>query len=87
MAEDYSPERERHRGLYHRRESNMSEASFIGDVEMAQDEIFSGPMSESVPTASTSFFHRRSRANSTTSFAYYEEERDFDSEELPEDAL
>lgn len=85
MAEDYSPER--HRDVYRRRESNMSEASFIGDVEMAQDEIFSGPMSESVPTASSSFFHRRSRTNSVTSFAYYEEERDFDSEELPEDAL
>lgn len=66
----------------------MSEASFLGDVEMAQDEIFSGPMSESVPTASSSFFHRRSRADSNASFTFYEEEDDFDSEmDLPEDAI
>jgi cation-transporting ATPase 13A3/4/5 len=71
----------------YRRPSTMSEASFLGDVEMAQDEIFSGPMSESVPTASSSFFHRRSRANSNVSFTFYEEDRDFDSEEWPEEAV
>lgn len=45
-------------------------------------------MSESVPTATSAFSHRRSRAGSTASFAYYEEDRDFDSEEeWPEDAV
>lgn len=55
---------------------------------MAQDEMFSGPMSESVPTATSAFASRtRSRADSTASFTYYEEERDFDSEDLPEEAV
>ncbi|KAF1822987.1 uncharacterized protein K489DRAFT_319905 [Dissoconium aciculare CBS 342.82] len=54
---------------------------------MAQDEIFSGPVSESVPTASSSFYHRRSRADSNASFAFYEEDRDYDSEEWGEDAI
>ncbi|KAF2158106.1 hypothetical protein K461DRAFT_251384 [Myriangium duriaei CBS 260.36] len=67
----------RRRGFY-RRESNPSEMSFIPDVEMADDEIFSGPTAESVPTATSSFGHRRERADSTTSFAYYEEDRDAD---------
>ncbi|KAK5257439.1 hypothetical protein LTR16_000659 [Cryomyces antarcticus] len=73
------------RSELYRRESNMSEASFMTDVEMAQDEMFSGPMSESVPTSTTSFAHRRPRADSTTSFTYYEEERDADSEEWAEE--
>ena len=47
--------------------------------------MFSGPMSESVPTATSSFAHRRSRADSNPSFHFYEDERDFDSEEWPED--
>jgi cation-transporting ATPase 13A2 len=49
------------------------------DVEMAQDEVFSGPMSESVPTSVSGFRHRRSRADSSaslTSFAFYDEEQD-----------
>ncbi|GAB7347984.1 hypothetical protein MBLNU459_g5485t1 [Dothideomycetes sp. NU459] len=77
------------RSAFYRRESNMSEASFITDVGMANEEVFSGPMSESVPTATSSFAHRRSRADSTTSFSYYEEDRDADSEEewLREDAI
>ena len=54
---------------------------------MAQDEMFSGPMSESVPTATSAFSHRRSRADSNASFTYYEEDRDFDSEEWPEEAV
>ncbi|KXT01461.1 hypothetical protein AC578_9529 [Pseudocercospora eumusae] len=83
MADDDS----RRSSAMYRRSSNISEASFLGDVEMAQDEIFSGPMSESVPTASSSFFHRRSRRDSTASFAFYEEERDFDDEEYAEEAL
>ncbi|KAJ4367166.1 hypothetical protein N0V83_007696 [Neocucurbitaria cava] len=95
----------------------MSEASFMEDVEMAQDEVFelgpmplsrsysgasrsriprrkpgqqltptiqvfSGPMSESVPTSVSAFSHRaRHRADSSaslTSFAYYDEDQDSD---------
>jgi cation-transporting ATPase 13A2 len=82
-------------------------ASFMEDVEMAQDEVyelgpmprpsrrpqgrapgqqltakiqvFSGPMSESVPTSVSAFSHRRRRADSSaslTSFAYYDEEQE-----------
>ena len=58
--------------------------SFFEDVEMAHESVFSGPISESVPTATSAFSHRRSRADSNTSFAYYEEERDFDSGGYPE---
>ena len=43
--------------------------------------MFSGPMSESVPTANSAFAHRRSRADSTTSFTYFEEDRDADTDE------
>ncbi|GME46159.1 ATPase P-type K/Mg/Cd/Cu/Zn/Na/Ca/Na/H-transporter [Neofusicoccum parvum] len=61
----------------YRQSSNMSD--LLTDVQMAQDEIFSGPMSESVPTSVTGFAHRRSRADSTvsiTSFTFYDEERE-----------
>ncbi|GAB7362420.1 hypothetical protein MBLNU230_g2743t1 [Neophaeotheca triangularis] len=82
--------RGRHRssaGLY-RRSSNMSSTSFATDVEMATDEMFSGPMSESVPTAVSSFAHRRSRADSNASFTYFEEGRDESSgEEDSEEAI
>lgn len=67
---------QRRRSAMYRRESNLSEASIFNDVEMAQDEVFSGPMSESVPTATSIFSHRRPRADSTTSFAFYEDDRD-----------
>jgi cation-transporting ATPase 13A2 len=86
-------------------------ASFMEDVEMAQDEVyelgpmprpsrrpqgssrepgtqltpkiqvFSGPMSESVPTSVSAFSHRRQRADSSaslTSFAYYDEDQESD---------
>jgi len=59
----------------------MSTASFVTDVEMAQDEMFSGPMAESVPTATSTFGHRRERADSNASFAYFEEDRDADTDE------
>lgn len=86
--DDDEIERRRSSAMYHRRSSTMSEANFLEDVEMAQDEIFSGPMSESVPTASSSFFHRRSRADSTASFTYYDEEdQELDEEEWPEEAI
>jgi cation-transporting ATPase 13A3/4/5 len=54
----------------------MSTSSFMDDVEMAQDEMFGGPMAESVPTSISSFAHRRGRADSTASFTYYQEEED-----------
>ncbi|KAI9714775.1 MAG: hypothetical protein M1820_000064 [Bogoriella megaspora] len=65
----------------YRRGSNMSEASFLTDVEMAREDVFAGPVSESVPTSISAFAHRRPRADSTTSFTYYEEDQDVDSEE------
>ncbi|KAF2868504.1 hypothetical protein BDV95DRAFT_579980 [Massariosphaeria phaeospora] len=109
MDANGSPERRR-RGSLYRRTSNMSQASFITNVEMAQDEVFelrpmphlrgasgqqltakiqvfAGPMSESVPTSMTSFAHRRrSRADSTTSFTYYDEDRDSE-DGVEEDAI
>lgn len=60
---------------FYRRGSNLSDASFIADVDMAQEEMFSGPVSESVPTSNTGFASRRSRADSTASFTYYDEEQ------------
>jgi cation-transporting ATPase 13A2 len=58
----------------------MSSSSFLDDVEMAHDEVFGGPMAESVPTSVSSFAHRRGRADSTASFTYYQEDED---ENLP----
>ena len=59
----------------------MSEASFMTDVEMATDEVFSGPMSESVPTATSTFsYRRRDRRDSTASFQFYDEDLDYDDE-------
>lgn len=63
----------------YRIDSNHSSASVFEDVEMAHDELYSGPMAESLPTSIAAFSHRRSRADSTTSFAYYtdnDEEQD-----------
>jgi cation-transporting ATPase 13A3/4/5 len=59
----------------------MSTSSFLDEVEMAQDEMFSGPMGESVPTSVSSFAHRRGRADSTASFTYYQD--DEEQENLP----
>ncbi|CAI6333387.1 unnamed protein product [Periconia digitata] len=90
MEANGSPERRRRGSLYRRNSSmtNMSEVSFMDDVEMAQNEMFAGPMSESVPTSITSFAHRsrRSRADSTTSFTFYEDDRDSE-EDAEEDAI
>jgi cation-transporting P-type ATPase 13A2 len=60
----------------YRRDSNLSTASFLDEVEMAQDEVFAGPMGESVPTSVSSFAHRRGRADSTASFTYYQEDEE-----------
>ncbi|KAB8349560.1 hypothetical protein FH972_023584 [Carpinus fangiana] len=85
---DSSVARSETHGSY-RRGSMVSEASFIHDVDMAQDEMFSGPMSESVPTSNVGFASRRSRSGSTASFAFYEDEDEFLSGEsfVEEDAI
>ncbi|KAI9158814.1 Cation-transporting ATPase [Paramyrothecium foliicola] len=62
-----------HAPLY-RLNSNQSHASIFEDVEMAHEELFSGPVAESLPTSVSAFSHRRARADSTTSFTYYEDE-------------
>ncbi|KAI9721371.1 MAG: hypothetical protein M1828_005231 [Chrysothrix sp. TS-e1954] len=72
---------------FYRRGSNMSEVSFMNDVEMADDEMFSGPVSESVPTSNVGFAHRRSRADSTTSFTYYEEDQESVDSWLEDEAI
>ncbi|KAH8664325.1 P-type ATPase-like protein [Xylariales sp. PMI_506] len=77
-SEDGHPRSHRangHAGLYTLR-SNMSSSSVFEDVEMAQDELFSGPVAESLPSSVSAFAHRRSRADSTTSFTYYNEDDD-----------
>ncbi|KAI0167063.1 hypothetical protein GGR52DRAFT_556774 [Hypoxylon sp. FL1284] len=56
--------------------SNQSNSSVFEDVEMAQDELYAGPMAESLPTSLSAFSHRRQRADSTASFAYYNEDED-----------
>lgn len=61
-------------GPIYRRDSNISTSSFLDDVEMAHDEVFGGPVAESVPTSVSSFAHRRGRADSTASFTYYQED-------------
>ncbi|KAB5563391.1 hypothetical protein GE09DRAFT_1112275 [Coniochaeta sp. 2T2.1] len=61
------------RGLY-RLGSNQSRSSVFEDVEMATDELYSGPMAESMPTSVSAFTHRRARADSTASFAFYPDE-------------
>ncbi|KAI1002226.1 putative cation-transporting ATPase [Podosphaera aphanis] len=60
------------RGL-HRQRSNISTMSFVDQVQMAQEEVFAGPMCESVPTSLSSFVHQRPRVNSITSFTFYQE--------------
>ncbi|MCJ1476845.1 hypothetical protein MMC13_005514 [Lambiella insularis] len=70
----------------YRRDSNMSAASFVSDVEMAHDEVFAGPMSESVPSSTTGFAHRRGRADSTASFTYLQDtEASSESSPWPDD--
>lgn len=52
---------------------------------MAQDEMFSGPISESIPTSNTGYASRRSRANSSASFTYYDEDQQQDSDSWQEE--
>ncbi|KAK4164861.1 vacuolar cation-transporting ATPase YPK9 [Cladorrhinum sp. PSN259] len=65
---------ESNRPSFYRLESNQSSASVFEDVEMAHDELYSGPMAESLPTSVSAFNHRRARADSTVSFSFYEDE-------------
>ncbi|KAK3297543.1 uncharacterized protein B0H64DRAFT_339399 [Chaetomium fimeti] len=69
-------------GAFYRLGANQSNASIFEDVEMAQDELFAGPVAESLPTSVSAFSHRRTRADSITSFSFYQDEDD--SEELRE---
>ncbi|KAK3325625.1 hypothetical protein B0H66DRAFT_616280 [Apodospora peruviana] len=57
-------------------QSNQSSTSIFEDVEMAHDEVFSGPMAESLPTSVSAFNHFRRRADSTTSFSFYQEDEE-----------
>jgi len=41
---------------------------------MAHDELFAGPVAESLPSSVSAFSHRRTRADSTTSFSFYQDE-------------
>ena len=63
-------------GSLYRRDSSLSSVSGMSDVEMAHDEVFAGPMSESIPSSVTGFAHRRSRSDSIASFTYFHEEDD-----------
>ncbi|KAG5929110.1 hypothetical protein E4U42_007088 [Claviceps africana] len=58
---------------FYRLNSNLSSGSVFEDVEMAYDELYSGPIAESLPTSVSAFSHRRPRADSTASFTYFEE--------------
>ncbi|KAK9453672.1 hypothetical protein V1511DRAFT_462087 [Dipodascopsis uninucleata] len=67
------------RGRHRRRDSVATQSSIYG--EMAQDRVFDGPISDSVPTSISAFAHRqnsrsRSRSVSTTrSFRFFDPEQ------------
>ncbi|KAJ5501698.1 ATPase P-type K/Mg/Cd/Cu/Zn/Na/Ca/Na/H-transporter [Penicillium expansum] len=69
-----------------RRDSMRSSMSVVSDVEMARNEVFDGPISESIPSSVVSFAHRRDRAGSTVSFTYFQDGEDF-AEWSTEDAV
>lgn len=60
-----------HPAFSQRRDSNLSTISVVDTVPMAHEEIFSGPMGESVPVSLSSFTNYRRQANSVSSFAIY----------------
>ncbi|KAF9882968.1 hypothetical protein FE257_004372 [Aspergillus nanangensis] len=60
-----------------RRDSMRSSYSVVSDVEMARNEVFDGPISESIPSSVVSFSHRRDRNGSNVSFTYFQGEDDF----------
>lgn len=57
------------------------ELASTSDADCQQ--VFAGPMSESIPTSVTGFAHRRGRADSITSFTYFQE--DDEAPEWPEE--
>ncbi|KAF7562565.1 hypothetical protein G7046_g1558 [Stylonectria norvegica] len=71
----------------YRLNSNASRSSIFEDVEMAHEELYSGPIAESLPTSVSAFSHRRQRADSIASFTYYDDDQDDDDEQddSPED--
>jgi cation-transporting ATPase 13A2 len=56
--------------------SHQSGSSIFEDVEMAQNELYAGPMAESLPTSVSAFSHRRRRADSLASFTYHQDDED-----------
>ncbi|PYH40684.1 putative P-type ATPase [Aspergillus saccharolyticus JOP 1030-1] len=69
-----------------RRNSMRSSYSIVSEVEMARNEVYDGPISESIPSSIISFSHRRDRKDSTTSFTYFRDDQDH-TLWPPEDAL
>ncbi|OJJ55329.1 hypothetical protein ASPSYDRAFT_159263 [Aspergillus sydowii CBS 593.65] len=65
-----------------RRDSMRSSFSVATDVGMARNEIFDGPISESIPSSIASFSRRRIRRDSNISLSYHQQEPD-DSIESP----
>ncbi|KAK6349663.1 hypothetical protein TWF696_005942 [Orbilia brochopaga] len=74
-----------------RAESNVSDASFYSQadgVEMSHEDVFSGPITESVPSSVSAFAHRRrSRTESNASFTFFQQDEidTWDNEEAIED--
>ncbi|PGH05980.1 hypothetical protein AJ79_06669 [Helicocarpus griseus UAMH5409] len=79
LSMDGDPSGRESRSIYRRGSAASRSASIISDVEMAHDEIYAGPMSESIPSSAASFVPRRSRRESQVSFTYFRE-----SPEVPE---
>lgn len=52
--------------------NSQHQARIVSDDNTSQ--LFSGPIAESLPTSVSAFSHRRPRADSTTSFTYYQDE-------------
>ncbi|KAM5342744.1 hypothetical protein ACJ41O_013710 [Fusarium nematophilum] len=52
----------------------MDASLSIESVPTRAEPLYSGPVAESLPTSVSAFSHRRPRADSTTSFHYYEDE-------------
>ncbi|KAF3479587.1 P-type ATPase [Arthroderma uncinatum] len=77
MDDEHTNGEDRHDGPQPRsiyRNSFMrSRTSLLSDVEMAQDEVYAGPISESIPSSVASFVRRRSRRESNVSFTYFQE--------------
>ncbi|EEY13910.1 membrane protein [Verticillium alfalfae VaMs.102] len=68
--------------VLYRMNSNQSNTSIFENVEMAHDELYSGPIAESLPTSVSAFSHRRPRADSTASFTYYQDDSEEPQNEL-----